>query len=78
MTINDIKEAMNKGDVYFGLKQTLKNSKKIKSVFVAKDTRDEVLKTLDDKKILYKALKTKKEMAKLLDIDFIPEVYSIR
>ena len=78
MSVNEIKEAMKNESVYFGLKQTLKNAKKIKHVFVAKDTRDEILKVLDENKIEYKPLKNKKEMSKLLDLNFVSEVFSIK
>jgi ribosomal protein L7Ae-like RNA K-turn-binding protein len=77
MSVNEIKEAMKNGSVYFGLKQTLKNKKKIKSTFVAKDTREEILKELENNKIEYKPLKSKKEMSKLLDLNFTSEVFSI-
>lgn len=78
MSVSEVKTAIENGNVVFGLKQTLKNAKKIKQVFVVKDARDCVLKTLDDNKIVYKALKNKKEMEKLLGLDFACEVFSIK
>ncbi len=78
MSINDIKEAMKNESVYFGLKETLKNIKKIKNVFVSKDVRSNTLKVLDEKKVEYKMLKDKEEMSKLLDLNFTSEVFSIK
>lgn len=78
MSVNDIKEAMKNESVYFGLKETLKNIKKVKNVFVSKDARSNTLKVLDEKKIKYKILKDREEMSKLLDLNFTSEVFSIR
>ncbi len=77
MSVNEIKEEMKNGKVYFGLKQALKNKKKLKSVFVVKDVREDILNVLKENEIEYKPLKNKKEMSKLLDLNFSSEVFSI-
>lgn len=82
MSVKDIKEAIEKEKILFGIKQVLKNSgkgkSKIKNVFVAKDAREETLKKLDSAKINFVVLKSKEEIAKELGLDFESEVYSIK
>ena len=86
MSIKEIKEAMENGDVLIGLRQTLKSINagkggKRKSklrVFVAKDARESVLKNLEGVKISFEVLKSKEEMAREIGLDFESEVYSIK
>ncbi|MFH1452024.1 MAG: hypothetical protein ABIF88_02530 [archaeon] len=77
MGIKEIKEAMEKGKVYFGIRQALKNPKKLKSVFIAKDARDLVVEKLEGVGIEFVVLKSKADIAKELNLDFECEVISI-
>jgi ribosomal protein L30E len=77
MSVKDIKEAIEKGCVYFGIRQTLKNPKNLKSVFVSKDCRDEVIEKLEKAGLEFDVLKTKMDLAKELNLDFECEVFSI-
>jgi len=77
MSVKEIKEAMEKGNVYFGIRQVLKLGKKSKNVFIAKDTRDETVEKLESAKIEFIVLKSKAELAKELNLDFECEVFSL-
>ena len=78
MSIKEINEAIEKDNVYFGIKQAIKHKKDIKTVFIAKDTRENTVQKLDDANIEFIVLKTKLEMAKNLNLDFSSEVFSIK
>ena len=78
MSIKEIKEAMVKKKVLFGIKQALKNSKKISSVFVAKDTREETIEILEKVGIEFVVLKPKADLSRELNLDFECEVFSIK
>ena len=77
MSVKEIKEAMENGKVCFGIRQALKGGKKLKSVFICKDTRDESVEKLEAVGIGFDVLKLKEELAKELNLDFECEVYSI-
>ena len=78
MSVKEIKEAMCKGKVSFGLRQALKGGKKLKGVFICKDTRDGTVEKLESAKIEFDVLKSKEDVAKELNLDFNAEVFSIR
>lgn len=77
MSVKEIKEAMEKGKVLFGIKQAIKNSKKISSVFVAKDVREDVIDKLEKAGIEFIVLKSKGDLRKELNLDFSCEVFSV-
>ena len=77
MSVKEIKEAMDKGNVYFGIKQALKHPKKLSNVFITKDARDETVETLDSSGIEFSVLKSKADLSKELNLDFECEVFSI-
>ena len=72
MSVKDIREAMGKNNVFFGIKQALKNVKKSKGVFIAKDTRDGTVEKLEAAGVEFDVLKSKE-----LNLDFECEVFSI-
>ena len=78
MSMKELGEAIEGGNVVFGIKQALKLGKKAKNVFIAKDTRDETVEKLDAAGIEFDVLKSKAELAKELNLDFACEVFSIR
>jgi len=78
MSIKEIKEAIEKEEVLFGIRQTIKNKKNLKRVFVPKDAREETIKRLESEGIEFTTLKAKEEMAKELNLDFGCEVFSIK
>lgn len=77
MSLKEIKEGIKNRSVFFGIRQTLKN-KKLKQVFIAKDTRDETVEKLESAKIEFDVLKSKADIAKELNLDFECEVFSIK
>ena len=78
MSVKELGEAIESGNVLFGVKQALKGGKKLKNVFIAKDTRDETVEKLEAAGIEFDVLKTKAELAKELNLDFACEVFSIK
>jgi ribosomal protein L7Ae-like RNA K-turn-binding protein len=78
MSVKEIKEAIEKDKIFFGIKQALKNSKKISNVYVAKDTRDETIKKLEKADIEFTVLKSKTDLSRELNLDFECEVFSLK
>lgn len=78
MSVKELKEAIDKGKVFFGVKQALKNSKKVSNVFVAKDIRDETVQKLENAGVEFVVLKSKDDLARELNLDFDCEVFSIK
>ena len=77
MSVKEIKEAMEKKKVFFGIRQTMKNAKKSKNIFVAKNVRNETLEKLKSSKLEFVILKSKEDLAKELNLNFECEVFSI-
>lgn len=77
MSVKEIGEAIEKKKVLFGIKEAVKNKKKIKSVFVSKDAREETVEKLESEKIEFAVLKSKEDISKELNLHFESEVYSI-
>lgn len=80
MAIKDIKEAIEKKNVVFGLKEVLKaaKGKKKLNVLVVSDAREETLKKLKEKGIEFETLKKKDDVAKDLNLNFRCEVFLIK
>jgi hypothetical protein len=79
MTIKDIKDAMGKKKVIFGLRESLKNAKgKNPEVYIVTDAREETLKKLKEKGIEAEPLKRKVDVAKELNLNFECEVFLIK
>ena len=76
MTIKELKESMDKGNVFFGIKQAIKNSKNLKDVFIAKDARLETVKKLESSSIEFTVLKSREDIKKELELAFDCEVFS--
>lgn len=82
MSLRDLIEADKKGNVSFGIKQVLKlaKAKKLKKttrVFVARDTREETIKQLEDAGVEFEVLKNKEDITREMGIDFDSEVFVI-
>ncbi|MFA4960625.1 MAG: hypothetical protein WC548_03075 [Candidatus Pacearchaeota archaeon] len=78
MSIKEIKEAIEKKKIYFGIRQAIKNAKKISNVFIAKDTRNETIEKLEKAGIEFVVLKPKADISRELNLDFECEVFSIK
>ena len=78
MSVKEINEAIDAGQISFGIKQCLKAGKKGKNVFIAKDTRDETVEKLESAKIEFIVLKSKADLAKELNLDFECEVFCLK
>ena len=78
MSVKEIKEGMKKGKVCFGLSQALKCGRKIKDVFICKDTRGSTVERLEAAKVEFDVLKSKEDVAKELNLDFECEVFSVK
>ena len=78
MSVKEIREGIDAGNIMFGVRQALKSGKKAKNVFICKDTRDETVSKLEDAGIEFVVLKTKADLAKELNLDFESEVFSLK
>jgi len=84
MSVKEIKEAIDKDKVIFGIKEIQKAVKKdpkkhpIKRVFIAKDAREETKNKLSAIKIEFETLKSKADMAKELKLEFESEVIALK
>jgi len=78
MSIKEIEENIEKGNVCFGIRQAIKHVKKLSGVFIAKDTRDETVEKLENANIEFVVLKSKADIARELNLDFECEVFSIK
>lgn len=77
MSLKEIKEAREKGRVFFGVRQAMKNKDKLKKVFIAKDARDTTKKMFSDKKIKFEITEEKSKIKKFLNLNFTTEVISV-
>lgn len=77
MSIKELREGIEEGKVLFGIKQALKLGKGAKSIFIAKDTRDETVERLEKAKLEFDVLKSKVDLTKELNLDFECEVFSL-
>ena len=82
MSLRDLVEADKKDKVSFGIKQVLrlakaKKLKKTSRVFVARDTREETIKQLEDAGVEFEVLKNKEDITREMGIDFDSEVFLI-
>jgi len=78
MSVKELKEAIEKDKVYFGIRQAIKNAKNLKNVFIAKNARDETVEKLEKAGIEFVVLKTKEDLARELNLDFESEVFSTK
>ena len=80
MSLRDLIEADKKGNVSFGIKSVLKlaKAKKLKKtarVFVARDTREETIKQLEEAGVEFEVLKNKTEISREMGSGFDSEVF---
>jgi ribosomal protein L7Ae-like RNA K-turn-binding protein len=78
MSLKEIKEAIEKESIYFGIRQAIKHKKEIGSVFISKDARESTVAKLEAAEIEFTVLKSKEEISKNLNLDFESEVFSIK
>lgn len=76
MSLKELKESIEKGNTFFGLRHVLKNPKNLNEVFLAKDARSETVKQLESLNIEFTVLKSKEDLRRELDMDFECEVFS--
>jgi len=78
MSVKELREGIEAGKVLFGIKQALKVGKKAKSIFIAKDTRDDTVDRLENAELEFDVLKSKEDLTKELNLDFECEVFSLK
>jgi ribosomal protein L30E len=77
--VRELKQHIEKKMVYFGIKQTLKNSGKLDKVFISSNCRSQVRKILNANKIEVEELDySKNELRDHLGINFDCEVFGVR
>lgn len=78
MSVKDLREGIEAGNVLFGIKQALKLGKKSKAIFIAKDARDDTVEKLENAGLEFDVLKSKEDLTKELNLDFGCEVFSLK
>ena len=78
MSLKELKEGVDEGKVFFGIKQALKAGKKGNQIFIAKDTRDETVEKLEAAELEFDVLKSKADLTKELNLDFECEVFCLK
>ena len=76
--VHELKQGIESGKIFFGVKQALKHKDKIDKVYIASNCRDQVKNLLKLNKIQVEILDiTKEDIAIKLETDFTSEVYSL-
>ncbi|MCD4771517.1 hypothetical protein K8R30_03835 [archaeon] len=78
MSVKELREGIEAGKVFFGIRQALKLGKKAKNIFIAKDTRDETVEKLESAGLEFDVLKSKADLTKELNLDFGAEVFTLK
>jgi len=78
MSVKELREGIEAGKVFFGIRQALKLGKKAKNIFIAKDTRDETVERLESAGLEFDVLKSKADLTKELNLYFGAEVFSLK
>jgi ribosomal protein L30E len=77
--VRELKQHIEKGMVYFGIRQTLKNGSKVGKAFVSSNCREQIRNLLDVNKIEVEELDySKNELRDHLGINFDCEVFGVR
>ena len=75
----ELKKGIESGKVLYGIKQSVKNSKKLNKAFVAADCRDDIIFLLEDNKMDIEFLDfSKEELTTKLELDFKCEVFGLK
>ena len=77
--VHELKKSVEEGRIFFGLKQTLKNSKELNRIFVSSDCRKDVINKLKNQKVDVELAELNKEdLANTLELDFHCEVFGLK
>ena len=77
--VSELREFIDEEKVLFGMRQCLKNDKKLSQIFVALDTRPEMLSKLNEKKFKVEQIEqSKREIAEKLELGFLCEVFGLK
>jgi ribosomal protein L30E len=77
--LNEIKKAMESDKVFFGIKQTLKNSGNVKVAYISSDSREQIRNLLKMNKVPFEVSEfTKEDMTEKLEIEFRCEVFALK
>jgi ribosomal protein L30E len=75
----ELNSAMNSGSLFFGIKQSLKNSKDLDKAIVSSDCRKNIIDLLKANKIKISISElTKDEIKERLEIEFYCEVFGLK
>ncbi len=77
--VDDLKKFIHENKVIFGIRQNMKNSKKIDKVFVPIDAREETIEALKGKNIAIDFVDMpKQEISDKLELNFFCEVFGVK
>ena len=76
---SELREFIDAERVLFGMRQCLRHEKKLAHVFIAADTRPEMLEKLNEMKFKVEQIElSKKEIAAKLELGFLCEVFGVK
>ncbi|MCH7568144.1 MAG: hypothetical protein IIA87_01870 [Nanoarchaeota archaeon] len=77
--VHELKQHILARKVFFGIKQSLKNSKNLNKALLSSDCREEIMDLLEKNKIDIEIMDfSKQELADKLELDFKCEVFGLR
>ena len=77
--VHELKNKITAGEVFFGIKQVLKNSKNLNKVIVPSDCREDIINLLEKNRIDIEIMEfSKEEMANKLELNFKCEVFGLK
>ena len=77
--VHELKKRIDDGKVFYGIKETLNNSKDLNKAMVPADCRDEIVSLLGDNQIDVEFMElSKEELANKLELEFKCEVFGLK
>ena len=77
--VQDLKKRIEAGQVFFGINESIRNSKNLEKALVSSDCREEIIETLKNSKVDLEVLEiSKHEISEKLDLKFKCEVFGIK
>lgn len=77
--VRELKQHIDKQNVFFGIKQSLKNTDKLEKAFITSDCRPQIKKLLNANKVEFEELEfSKQDTSKTLELNFQCEIFGIK
>lgn len=77
--VQDLKKRIDAGEVFFGIKQSVKNSKDLEKVIISNDCRADIIEKLKTCNVDLEVLEiSKNEVSEKLELNFRCEVFGVK